>query len=315
MKTIIGYIKDFWRKDFQWAKYIYVVCFISGCIALNYIFDFHNKIVESPHGGILGMLYFVLFYGFAYYAVAIPCLLFSKRRDILVDPVFWLKSIAFLIVAGIASAFYYFKDWFNFMTDVPERQYLVRITGYLRWAIIYIPLLVIIRYFFDRRSPGLYGLTGRKIDLRVYFIMLLIISPLIISASFTPDFINAYPRFRPWALQAVFDMPKWIMTAVFELSYGVNFVMVEFMFRGAFIIGMASVMGRHSILPMVATYAFIHFGKPVGESISSALGGYILGIVALRTLSIWGGVIIHLGVAWSMEIMGMIQFYIIGMKR
>ena len=150
---------------------------------------------------------------------------------------------------------------------------------------------------------------------KIYFILLLIISPLIISASFTPDFLNAYPRFRPWQVEPVYHMSKWIMAGQFELSYGISFVMVELMFRGALIIGMSTLMGKNSILPMVATYAFIHFGKPIGESISSVFGGYVLGIIAWRTRSIWGGVIIHLGVAWLMEWMGFIQFYIIGMKR
>jgi hypothetical protein len=315
MKSVVRYIKEFWKEDFQWAKYAYTFCFIGLCITLNYIFNFHNKVVESPHGGTLGLTFFILFYSFAYYAVAIPCLYWSKSKALLSKPAFWLKSLSFLFVAGIAGGFYYHNNWLNMINDLPERRYLIRIAGYLKWAAIYIPLLFILKMIFDRKSKGLYGFNTMKMNLRVYLILLLIISPLIISASFTPDFLNAYPRFRPWQVESVFNLPKWIMTSFFELSYGINFVMVELMFRGALIIGMATLMGKNSILPMVATYAFIHFGKPIGESISSVFGGYILGIIAWRTCSIWGGAILHLGVAWLMELMGFIQFYIIGMKR
>jgi hypothetical protein len=45
----------------------------------------------------------------------------------------------------------------------------------------------------------------------------------------------------------------------------------------------------------------LHFGKPMGEAVSSIFGGFILGVIALYSRSILGGVIIHLGVAWLME--------------
>ena len=72
---------------------------------------------------------------------------------------------------------------------------------------------------------------------------------------------------------------------------------------------MASVLGKDAILPMVATYAFLHFGKPMAETIGSIFGGYILGIIALQTRSIIGGVIIHMGVAIAMDLAAYIQHF------
>jgi hypothetical protein len=37
------------------------------------------------------------------------------------------------------------------------------------------------------------------------------------------------------------------------------------------------------------------------------IGGYILGVVAYETKSIWGGVIVHLGIAWMMEVVAFAQ--------
>jgi hypothetical protein len=48
-------------------------------------------------------------------------------------------------------------------------------------------------------------------------------------------------------------------------------------------------------------YCTIHFGKPPGEAISSFWGGLLLGIISYNTKSIWGGLIVHLGIAWMME--------------
>ena len=43
------------------------------------------------------------------------------------------------------------------------------------------------------------------------------------------------------------------------------------------------------------------FGKPLGEDISSFWCGLLLGIISYNTQSIWGGLIVHLGIAWLME--------------
>ena len=51
-------------------------------------------------------------------------------------------------------------------------------------------------------------------------------------------------------------------------------------------------------------YCTIHFGKPLGECISSFFGGLLLGIITFHTSAIWGGLIVHLGIAWLMELGG-----------
>ncbi|MBL0133872.1 MAG: hypothetical protein IPP79_07630 [Chitinophagaceae bacterium] len=53
---------------------------------------------------------------------------------------------------------------------------------------------------------------------------------------------------------------------------------------------------------MAAFYCSIHFGKPLLECITSYFGGIILGVIVYRTKSIWGGLLMHLGIAWMMEL-------------
>jgi hypothetical protein len=62
--------------------------------------------------------------------------------------------------------------------------------------------------------------------------------------------------------------------------------------------------GKDCILPMALFYCTIHFGKPLGECISSYFGGIILGVVIYNTRTIFGGLIVHLGIAWLMELGG-----------
>jgi hypothetical protein len=137
--------------------------------------------------------------------------------------------------------------------------------------------------------------------------MLLIMAPLIGFASFGADFQEDYPSYPTTMTHEYLGVPEWLTVLFFELVYGWDFVATEWIFRGFFIIGMASLMRHRAVLPMVVTYAFLHFGKPLGETIGSVFGGYILGVIALRTGSIWGGIAIHLGVAWLMEIAAFLQ--------
>ena len=98
-------------------------------------------------------------------------------------------------------------------------------------------------------------------------------------------------------------MDKW-RYLVFELSYGFDFVSIEFFFRGFLILALMQICGQHCIIPVACFYCTIHFGKPMGEAISSFWGGLLLGIVSYNTGSIWGGLLVHLGIAWMMEMGG-----------
>ena len=97
------------------------------------------------------------------------------------------------------------------------------------------------------------------------------------------------------------------MGVIYEFFYLADFTFTELVFRGVLVIGMARLIGKDAVLPMVAVYAFLHFGKPLGETIGSVFGGYILGVIALKSKNIVGGCIIHIGVAFLMDIAAYIQ--------
>ncbi len=313
MKIIINYLKDHIRNDFNTVVYIYFIAFISTTLFLNYYFNFENRFLAGKHN-VLGVLCYFLFYSLAYYSIAIPKLLIQKQKEILKNPSFWIKSVSFLTLLSIAGAVYFIsraKD----PKLINEYVFAFRLLNQLKCTLIYVVPLLILKKIYDSNVSGLYGLSFKKQDLKIYFILLLIVSPLIIGASFTPDFLKAYPRFKPWIVGNVFGLSKLSMAGIYETFYALDFVMVELLFRGALVIGMATIMGKECILPMVSTYAFIHFGKPMGEAISSIFGGYILGVIAFRTKHIWGGCIVHIGIAFLMEMMGFIQFYLLQIRR
>jgi membrane protease YdiL (CAAX protease family) len=171
---------------------------------------------------------------------------------------------------------------------------------------VFIPILVF--YFLtDKDQKHVYGLNAHKFDTRPYFTMLIIMLPLIIIASFNPGFVEQYPMYASTSAHVHLGVPEWTTVAVYETTYGLDFINVEFLFRGFMVIGMISVLGRGAVLSMAVVYCFLHFGKPAGEAISSVFGGYILGVIAYETRSIWGGIIVHMGIAWMMELVAFIQ--------
>lgn len=134
-----------------------------------------------------------------------------------------------------------------------------------------------------------------------YWIMLMLMVPLVYWASLRPDFRAQYPKALYGsgiaADPASFNV-KWLLI---EMWYGLDFITIEWFFRGFFMWTMYRLIGRKAMWSMCLFYLTIHLGKPWPETLSSFFGGFILAVFGLHTRSIWGGVIVHMGIAWLME--------------
>jgi len=187
------------------------------------------------------------------------------------------------------------------------------------------------------------GLTRKNFNALPYFGLLLCTLPLIALASTQHDFLLVYPKVKNLAFIDGYAQPAWPWKLLYELSYGLDFLGIELFFRGLLVVVLVNYVGADasassgllgtspnllhhgpsrsapsslgarpprpepsmdSVLPMAAFYCTIHFGKPLGECISSFFGGLILGVLAARTRTILGGLIVHLGLAWFMELGG-----------
>lgn len=265
------------------------------------------------------MVYYTAFYAFAYFMVLIPqqFLRYGHLRK-LQSVEFWVKSLVFLSLIGIAAGFSYHGDlvalldewWGGF--EVGERYLVRKMASNTKRLLIYVPLLLILKYFFDKHTHGLYGLSAKGFDWKPYAIMMLLVFPLIMAASFLPDFLKQYPSFKFWRYREIFGLADWQQLSIYWVSYVLAFFFVELIFRGALVVGMERVLRADSILPMVSVYCFLHFGKPMGETISSIFGGYIIGVIALYSRSILGGCFIHVGIALTMDAAAIIQYYLFG---
>lgn len=130
--------------------------------------------------------------------------------------------------------------------------------------------------------------------------LFLVVMPFVIGASFTTTFQGAYPRYGHAAR-------SFTHLFVWEGVYGAQFFLLEFFYRGFMLMALARRFGSHAIFVMIVPYAMIHFTKPLAETLGSIVAGVVLGTVALRSRSILGGFAIHCGVAWSMDVLAMLQ--------
>ena len=309
MRKLIRLFIDYLRQHFDVRLYGLFALFMAICILVNYHFDFENSIVDQPKGTPLHFFYMFLFHAFPFLMVGLFIQLIRKDFNAFSSWHFWL---VFLLGMGIlafdrTSALQPFK---NMDLGYDSRVYLFKVSSWGSSLVtVLIPLLIINRLIGSHRLIKNYGLKG-PVDWPPYFQLLGIVIIIIGIGSFFPDVQAYYPRFtqsRYLSFATETGWPPYLAIGLYELVYGLDFISVELMFRGFLVLAFVRYFGAQAILPMVATYAFLHFGKPATEAVSSIFGGFALGILAFRTHNIWGGVLIHISIAWCMELFGFLH--------
>lgn len=306
MKKIWGYLKQHVIADFNPSYYGFIAVFLAVSIYFNYKIDFEDSFLDYQEG-FTKFLYYYLTNLFSYLIPVFAYAFFSKNRTFLSSPEFWIKSLVALALLSFDRCFFFIDDFVQEFFQPKMYRWVSKIAGNLLGIFTMILPFYILYRVYDHKEGHMYGLAPKKFDVKPYFIMLALMLPLIIAASFLPSFLNQYPMYEASRAHLQLNVPEWITVAGYEIAYALNFISIEFFFRGFLIIGMISLLGRGAIVPMACVYCFLHFGKPMGEAISSIFGGYILGVVAYETRGIWGGVIVHVGIAWLMELTAFVQ--------
>lgn len=222
--------------------------------------------------------------------------------DIVPDRTPWTTAIPLLYAALALTALEYFgrPEFFASLFPFASRAQF-GLYPHLWWAGCTISLFFLVPaaiVAFGLRQPlREYGLNFRirRRHLGLYLLMFAAVLPLVFVAAARPEFQAIYPFYRG-AFQAGFSA-----VALWELAYLSQFVALEFFFRGFLVLGLARSLGRAAIWVAVVPYCMIHFHKPPLEAFAAIVAGVVLGEVAWRTRSILGGVIVHIGVAATME--------------
>lgn len=306
MKKLWNFLKEHLRNDFNPYYYSFIAVFLTVCIYYNYKVDFEDSFLDQQEG-FIKFLFFLLTNLFAYLIPVFAYAFFYKSRTFLSSPEFWIKSLFALALLSFDRCGFFIDDFVHEFFQPRMYRWVTKISINLMGIFTMLLPFLLVYWLYDRSEKNFYGLTPKRFDVKPYFIMLAIMVPLIIAVSYLPSFLNQYPMYKPSRAHLYLGVPAWVTVAGYEIAYGLNFVSIEFFFRGFLIIGMISLLGRGAVIPMACVYCFLHFGKPMGEAISSIFGGYILGVVAYETRGIWGGVIVHVGIAWFMELVAFTQ--------
>lgn len=141
-----------------------------------------------------------------------------------------------------------------------------------------------------------YSPRGLLSHLPVYLGLYALMVPVLWWVSQRPDFTRLYP-FVPTARESLTVLLVW------EAAYAAQFVALEAFFRGYLLFTCARRWGWEAIPVMVVPYTMIHFHKPWLECLSAVGAGVILGALALRFRTFWGGALLHILVAVSMDVL------------
>ncbi len=162
-----------------------------------------------------------------------------------------------------------------------------------------IPALVVKRVFGLTLADSYLAPREYLKHLPIYALLFAPVGLLVLLVARAPEFQQQYPFFTSQVGSGA--------QIAWEVGYGLQFFALEFFFRGFILRGLAAEMGATAVLAMAIPYCMIHFGKPLPECLGSIIAGIVLGTLAMDTRSIWGGVTIHVAVAWLMDGAALLQ--------
>lgn len=294
MKQVFSYVYSYIRSL---SPVVFFSCtaFVAAAIFCNYYFGLNARINALPDGP--QYLAWTVVFAAAFFTG------YFMQYGRSSGQLFQNPILLFLLCAGpLLFAWKMVAHFsFRFAGDDLENNYWNQVLYWpLKLAVIVLVLFLIWRRCHPEQA--FYGMQAKGFNATPYFGMLALMVPLLLWAATQRDFLAVYPKFQN--SDFLVQKGRWYHVFLYELSYGSDFISIELFFRGFLVLAFVKWVGKEAVLPMALFYCTIHFGKPLGECISSYFGGLILGAVTLHTRSIWGGLIVHLGIAWLMELFG-----------
>lgn len=217
------------------------------------------------------------------------------------------KTNQILLMIGIIMLFIEFYGWqapfyrlFGpLFTDASRNQLLFYAQAYTSVSFILLMIVVPVIYFRFFETSRLRGLglqAPHLTDAKPYAAFAILMTPVLFIACAQPGFYQFYPLYKP---QGPSD---WL---AFETIYAMQFIATEFFFRGPLLFALYKKIKDTAIFVMVIPYALIHIHKPLPEALGSIVAGVLLGVLAIKSKSIWWGVLLHIYIALLADTLGL----------
>jgi membrane protease YdiL (CAAX protease family) len=218
--------------------------------------------------------------------------------------------VIFLSVAVLQTISWYITSRRFFRVNILTSYQLepdIYLIEYLFWFIgdfitfFILPCLLIV--FFLKEKISVFGLKlgDWRVGLKISVLFFLIMLPLTWIVSASPSFTAKYPHLL--SLREV-----WSKFFIYEVGMLIYMFAWEFIWRGYMLFGLEEKFGYYSVLIQMIPFLILHNGKPLPETFGAILGGIALGILAFRTRSFIYGVIVHMGIMFSIDFICTLRF-------
>jgi len=218
--------------------------------------------------------------------------------------------VIFLSIAIIQTISWYYSSrrFFRaYLFDSVPADYDVYLAEYLYWFIsdfftLFILSLLIIKFVLKENIRD-YGLIwgDYKTGIKISVLFLAVMLPIIWIASSTDSFVQKYPH-----LHSVKE--SWGLFLIYESGMLIYMFAWEFIWRGFMLFGLKEKFGYYAVLIQMIPFVILHNGKPELETFGAIAGGIALGILALRTKSIYYCVAVHIGVMFFIDFISALRF-------
>ncbi|MCE2772764.1 MAG: CPBP family intramembrane metalloprotease [Bacteroidetes bacterium] len=304
MRALWSSAYTYYKTDLNKRYFLILLVITLTLVYFQEQFRFAAVVSKSGNQSDLQFIINWLFYAAAFIGSLLLLIPFSTNKKPFHQRGLWLTAIFAVSAFAFRIYFYQHQNWLQDFNTTPEFRFWMKcINNVIRVFTLGLPVIVF-WYFMDRNTQPLYGFSTKQLKPKGYLITLLIFSAVVAIAAVEPSFQKFYPLAEKVLCAAQITENQTAYTLLFESCYGVDFVTTEFFFRGFLILAFTKYLGKQIILPAAFFYVCAHLGKPPAEAISSLFGGILLSVWVIESKSIWGGVIIHLGIAWMMELFG-----------
>ena len=289
----------FLREDFSIKKHLPVYFFTGIMVFVLYYFGFEKwkrslDLSASANFIFLTSAYIISFVPVLFWVM------YSEKKRIAVRGV--LIALLFISLYAVCSSWSPYHSFTFFSESIHHYWYRKFLSNAVPFVIFFFAFIIFWKSFF--KGTGRFMWTGSEMGgLKIIYPLLIVVVVIVFIGSRIGDFGNDYPVFEIKKASGNSIVP-YLQLYSFEAAYALDFYVVEILFRGVLVLGLLKYFGNNVLLPMASLYVFIHYGKPMAETISSFFGAYLLGYLAIYTRSVLPGTVLHVTLAWTMEVVG-----------
>ena len=168
------------------------------------------------------------------------------------------------------------------------------------FVVLFVILPVIFAKFLavDHPNPFQYRKGLLREAIPSYLPLILIMTPVLWIICGNESFNRFYPLYQPETLHHLL---------AYETIYMVQFVAIEYFFRGFLLFRTEKAAPGYGPWIVVIPYALVHVHKPFPEAVGSIVAGIVLGHLALKSRSIWPGVLVHCYIALTTDLLSLFR--------